>query len=72
MTENTPIEQLTTKEKVQLMEKLWSELSQLDSGYEPPMWHGDVLTEREKALSGKKDDFTDWEQAKAEIRNRVS
>jgi len=72
MTENIPIEKMTTKEKVQLMERLWKELSQPGTGYEPPAWHGDELSKREQSLSDQKEVFTDWNRAKEEIRKHTS
>lgn len=54
------------------MEKLWTELSRPGSGYEPPAWHGDELSRREKSLSDKQEGFTNWDQSKEEIRKRVS
>lgn len=67
MSQNISIKNLTTKEKVQLMEDLWDELRDPSSGYTPPQWHKEELLKREKA----QEPFTDWEAAKKEIKNRV-
>lgn len=41
----------------------------LDQSHE---WHREVLEERERRIASGKAGFTDWEQAKADIRKRVS
>lgn len=70
MSDQILIENLTKKEKLQLMEKLWEDISQ-DADYSPPMWHQKVLEEREKKIKEKKESFTDWKEAKKDIRNQV-
>ncbi|MDZ7757909.1 addiction module protein [Rhodohalobacter sp.] len=67
MSQKISIKDLTTKEKIQLMESLWDELRDPSSGYTPPQWHDEVLLEREEA----QEPYTDWEVAKEEIKNRV-
>ena len=58
-----PLNDMTVAEKLQLMETLWNE---------SPAWHRDVLEERERRIASGDARFSDWEQAKAEIRKRVS
>ncbi len=41
-------------------------------GEESPEWHREVLEERERRIASGEARFSDWEQAKADIRKRVS
>ena len=41
---------------------------QLDQSSE---WHREVLEERERRIASGEASFSDWEQAKADIRKRV-
>jgi len=61
----TAIDQMSTAEKVQTMEYLWSVLS---SHYADatPAWHETVLAERADAPDSE---FEDWESVKSELRH---
>lgn len=63
------LKQLSTPEKLQLMEALWHDLS--DSDVPSPDWHADVLTERDHLISSGEDTFIDWEIAKRELREEL-
>jgi len=63
------LKQLTTPEKLRLMESLWHELS--DSDVASPVWHGDVLAERDRLIASGKDSFVDWEVAKQKLRQEL-
>jgi hypothetical protein len=65
------IKNLSPSEKIQLMEELWDEIRS-DNEYSPPAWHGDVLKERDKALSNGEIGNRDWKIAKEDIRNSLS
>ena len=65
------IENLSLSEKIELMEKLWDDLSS-SKDYAPPEWHGEELAKRKKALAEGKIAYTDWNKAKEEIRKEVS
>ena len=62
---------LSTAEKIELMEKLWDDLSS-SPDYAPPKWHGDELARRKNAVKEGKVTYTDWEKAKEEIRKDIS
>lgn len=72
-TMNKPItiENLSTNEKIELMEKLWEDLSS-SSDYSPPEWHGDELARRKNTVEEGKETYTEWNKAKEEIRKEVS
>ncbi|CAN5443619.1 hypothetical protein BH23BAC3_BH23BAC3_14890 [soil metagenome] len=65
------IEKLSTSEKIELMEKLWTDISS-STEYIPPAWHGEELTRRKKLVTEDKIGYTDWNKAKEEIRKEVS
>jgi hypothetical protein len=67
-----PLSEMTLSEKLQLMEVLWADLSRKPDALESPEWHGELLDERERRIAAGEASFSDWEQAKAEIRKRVS
>ena len=65
-----PLEKMTRKEKLRMMEQLWADLSRDESQVESPGWHGDVLRERAEAVKSGKEVFEDWEDAKRLLRKR--
>jgi hypothetical protein len=67
-----PLNEMTVLEKLQLMEALWADLSRNPDALESPEWHREVLDERERRISEGETRFSDWQEAKADIRNRVS
>jgi len=67
-----PLSEMTVSEKLQLMETLWADLTRNPDALESPEWHRDVLEERERRIASGEARFSDWEQAKADIRKRVS
>jgi hypothetical protein len=71
MSVSLPLDEMTVTEKLQMMEVLWEDLSRNADLIESPDWHRDVLDERERRIATGEARFSDWEQAKADIRNRV-
>jgi putative addiction module component (TIGR02574 family) len=67
-----PLEQMTVKEKLQVMEELWSNLCCNQSQIPAPQWHKDLLDRREKIVKEGKATFVDWETAKKRIVARIS
>jgi hypothetical protein len=61
-----PLDQMTVKEKLAIMELLWEDLARTPGAIESPAWHKDVLDER-SASPGR---YTDWEKAKTRIRRK--
>ena len=70
MNKSISIDKLSTTEKIELMEKLWSDLS-ASADYSPPAWHGEELARRKNAVKEGKATYTNWEQAKKEIRDEL-
>ncbi len=45
-----PLDQMTTVEKLRVMEVLWSDLSRHEEQLDSPAWHEKVLKDREEKL----------------------
>ena len=66
-----PLDQMTTAEKLSAMEALWSDLSRNADAFESPLWHGEVLREREQRVEEGKETYLDWETVKKKLRDRL-
>lgn len=66
------VHQLPLNEKLQIMEAIWEDLCRNAENFESPEWHREVLEERQKLIDSGQAKFLDWEQAKADVRKRVS
>lgn len=67
-----PLKDMSISEKLQLMETLWADLSRNAETLESPEWHREVLEERESRIASGEARFSEWEEAKADIRKQVS
>ena len=67
-----PLSDMTVTEKLQLMETLWDDLRRNADSLESPVWHREVLEERERRIVSGESKFIDWDEAKSDIRKRVS
>jgi hypothetical protein len=67
-----PLDQMTTPEKLRVMETLWAHLSQHEDELESPAWHGEVLQQREERLKSGQETFMDWETAKKQLRDKLT
>jgi len=65
------LEEMTTEEKIKVMEMLWDDLCRSAPDFFSPSWHEDVLKGREQRIKEGKDQFVDWDQAKKDIRNSI-
>ena len=67
-----PLDEMSVAEKIGMMETIWSDLSKAEQNYSPPEWHGSILKERLRLERSGEVGFTDWEQTKKQIEDRVS
>lgn len=67
-----PLEKMSTEEKIQVMELIWDDLCKNEESLTSPLWHGEILQEREEKIKKGGDKFVDWEEAKKHIRDSVS
>ncbi|MCH7335831.1 addiction module protein [Acinetobacter sp. NIPH 2699] len=70
MTTAFPIDQLTKIEKLQLIERLWQDLS-TESDLLSPQWHADVLQKTEALVATKQNQFVDWQDAKKRLQKKT-
>lgn len=66
------IDQMTLEEKLRVMEALWDDLCQHEEDVPVPLWHKELLEERERMVEEGKAQFLDWETAKRRIDERTS
>jgi len=71
MTITLPLARMTTSDKLRALEKIWDDLSRTSENVPSPSWHADVLKARQKRLQNGSARFTEWNEAKRIIRNRV-
>ena len=65
------LDALSTPEKLALMERLWTNLSQRPQDVPSTKWHAEVLAERIAALHAGRTAFVDWQDAKQRLRDRL-
>lgn len=63
-----PLDKMTTFEKLAAIELLWEDLCKHAEDMPPILWHGTILSEREKEISDGKSSFSDLSEAKGRIR----
>ncbi len=66
-----PLDQMSVADKLQMMEKLWANLSQKPEQLPSPDWHREVLLERKRLADEGKLKFVDWDTAILEIRKEL-
>ncbi len=72
MSINLPLKEMTLQEKLAVMELIWEDLVRTPDALESSAWHRDVLEVRGQRIAEGKSQFTDWEKAKLDIRNKLS
>ncbi len=63
--------EMSTAEKLRLMEDLWQDLTTEDPEIASPSWHADVLAERDRLISSGEEKFIAWEVAKKQLRSEL-
>lgn len=71
---DTPLQlaQMTTAAKIRTMEMLWDDLCRRSDEISSPLWHNEVLTEREHNILSGESIIEDWEIAKIKIKESIS
>jgi putative addiction module component (TIGR02574 family) len=67
-----PLDKMTVAEKLEVIDRVWDDLRRNAESVPTPEWHKRILEDRRKAYERGEIDYSDWEDAKAEIRRRVS
>jgi len=66
-----PLDKMTTVDKLRALEQIWDDLCRTPESVPSPSWHADVLQAREKRIAEGSSQFTDWSEAKQNIRDSV-
>jgi len=66
------LDQMTTADKLRVMEELWADLTRNEKEFESPAWHLEVLQQREERLKAGEETAIDWETAKKELRDQLT
>jgi hypothetical protein len=66
-----PLDKMTVAEKLDLIDLIWADLAKDPDDIPSPAWHGEHLSNVEKALAEGTDHFVDWEEAKRSIDERT-
>ena len=64
-----PLDKMTVSEKLSALEQIWDDLCRTPDDVPSPAWHADVLHARQQRIREGKSEFTDWTDAKQEIRD---
>ena len=67
-----PLEEMTTQEKLRVIEDVWDNLCHSSTEIPSPSWHGDVLHEREEMVQKGTAKFLDLDEAKRRLKERLS
>jgi len=65
------LSELNFGQKLNLMESIWDDLTKDEKKLNSPLWHKDILVDRENALQAGKVKMSDWDEAKERIRKNV-
>ena len=65
------LEKMTIEEKLKLMEELWTALLAQEEKIPSPLWHKDILEEREEKIKKGQEAVLDWNEAKEKIRQSI-
>jgi putative addiction module component (TIGR02574 family) len=68
--EGSSFDNFSTAETVELMERLWDDLSRHPEVVPSPAWHGAVLEERREAVRQGRTTFSPWVEAKKRLLER--
>ena len=66
------LDKMTTAEKLQAMEEIWTDLTRDPEVFESPAWHEDVLRERERAVEERREQFIPFSEVKKRLKEHRS
>ncbi len=66
-----PLGELSVAQKLDLMERLWADLSANESAVPSPEWHGTVIADRLRTVEEGQAQYGDWSEAKARLRREL-
>ncbi len=65
------LKNMTIEEKLKLMEEIWADLIKYENQIPSPLWHKDILEEREERIKNGQESILDWNEAKERIRQSI-
>lgn len=72
MSTTIDLQEMTTPDKLRLMEALWQNLSAGGNSEVPsPEWHGEILAQRDRLIDSGDETFIDWDTAKKQLREEL-
>jgi hypothetical protein len=71
MIPSLPLSEMTTIEKLSLMEVLWDDLCRTAHEVPSPAWHGEILAAREEGLKNGQSRFIDFAEMCERIRKET-
>lgn len=66
------LENMSTSEKLLAIETIWDDLMRNSSDIPSPAWHKDVLNARAQRLENNETKFSDWANAKQQLREKLN
>lgn len=66
------LDKMTLGEKLRAMEALWADLSRNEHDIQSPAWHEQVLKERAARIKSGQEKPQSWDDAKRELRDRLT
>lgn len=69
---SSQIPQLSTVEKLAIMEALWISLHQAIEDSTPPDWHREILENRVNLIQSGEAVYEDWNHVKNELRSGIA
>lgn len=70
MEDTLKLKNLSTGEKLRIMEIIWEDLTRTSEELESPDWHADALRETEKRFQAGQEQVWEWEEAKKALRKK--
>ncbi|MCG8552691.1 MAG: addiction module protein [Desulfobacterales bacterium] len=69
MQNNLPLDEMTTAEKLVIINQIWDDLLRNSDDIPSPEWHKEVLSARAERITKGEVHFNDFESAKSELRS---
>jgi hypothetical protein len=64
-----PLNEMTTTEKLVVLDQIWEDLMRNADNIPSPDWHKEVLSARAKRVKNGESEFMNWEDAKSRLRD---
>ncbi len=71
MSVDLQLDKMTVDEKLEIMERIWEDLSRTPSEIASPHWHREVLENRKREVSEGKSNWIAFDDAMKELREEL-